>query len=160
MSNYGSMTPVDFGLNYSGGPSRTGFNFDSLGGTGFQANGSTISTPTLTGGIGGGGGSGTGNWFRDSGFLGSRNTDGTFNQGWGGMALGGAQALGSLYLGMKQYGLAKDTLAANKAQFERNFDAQRRTTNASLEDRQRARVASNAGAYQSVGDYMDQNRVR
>jgi hypothetical protein len=63
-------------------------------------------------------------------------------------------------MGMKQYGLAKDTLAANKAQFERNFDAQRTTTNASLEDRQRARVASNAGAYQSVGDYMDQNRVR
>jgi outer membrane murein-binding lipoprotein Lpp len=63
-------------------------------------------------------------------------------------------------MGMKQYGLAKDTLAANKAQFERNFEAQRRTTNAALEDRQRARVASNPGAYQSVGDYMDQNQVR
>lgn len=81
-------------------------------------------------------------------------------QGVLGPALAGAQALGSLYLGMKQYGLAKDTLAANKAQFERNFDAQRRTTNAALEDRQRARVASNPGAYQSVGDYMNQNEVR
>jgi hypothetical protein len=103
---------------------------------------------------------GTGNWFRDSGFLSSRNTDGTMSQGWGGLALGGAQALGSLYMGMKQYGLAKDTLAANKAQFERNFEAQRRTTNTALEDRQRARVAANPGAYQSVGDYMNQNEVR
>ena len=81
-------------------------------------------------------------------------------QGVLGPVMAGAQALGSLYMGMKQYGLAKDTLAANKAQFERNFDAQRRTTNAALEDRQRARVASNPGAYQSVGDYMNQNEVR
>jgi hypothetical protein len=162
MSTYGAMPQTDFGLDYSGGPSGTGFNFGSMGGTGFQANGATIATPNLTGGVGGMGGGGTGgsNWFRDSGFLSQRNADGTMSQGWGGLALGGAQALGSLYMGMKQYGLAKDTLAANKAQFERNFDAQRTTTNASLEDRQRARVASNAGAYQSVGDYMDQNRVR
>lgn len=103
---------------------------------------------------------GAGNWFRDSGFLGSKGADGTFTQGWGGMALGAAQGIGNLYLGMKQYGLAKETLANNKAQFERNFDAQKTTTNASLEDRQRARVASNAGAYQSVGDYMNQNGVR
>lgn len=81
-------------------------------------------------------------------------------QGVLGPALQGIGALGSLYMGMKQYGLAKDTLAANKAQFERNFDAQRQTTNAALEDRQRARVASNPGAYQSVGDYMNQNGVR
>jgi hypothetical protein len=165
MSTYGAMPQTNFGLDYSGGPSGTGFNFGSMGGTGFPANGATIATPGLTGGIGNGtqpGGmfSGIGQWMRDSGFLGSRDANGVQTQGWGGLALGGAQALGSLYMGMKQYGLAKDTLAANKAQFERNFDAQRTTTNASLEDRQRARVASNAGAYQSVGDYMDQNRVR
>lgn len=104
---------------------------------------------------------GTGNWFRDSGFLSQMDPKtGVQTQGWGGLALGGAQALGGLYLGMKQYNLAKDTLANNKAQFERNFAAQKATTNASLEDRQRARVASNAGAYQSVGDYMNQNGVR
>lgn len=104
-----------------------------------------------------GGGS---NWFRDSGFLSQKNADGTMSQGWGGLALSGAQALGSLYMGMKQYNLAKDTLAANKAQFERNFEAQKATTNAALEDRQRARVASNPTAYQSVGEYMNQNGVR
>ena len=100
------------------------------------------------------------NWFKDSGFLGGKDANGMQTQGWGGLALGGAQALGSLYMGMQQYNLAKDTLANNKAQFERNFAAQKTTTNASLEDRQRARVASNPGAYQSVGDYMNQNGVR
>ena len=113
--------------------------------------------PALTNVTPPGGGS---NWFRDSGFLSQKNADGTMSQGWGGLALGGAQALGSLYMGMKQYGLAKETLANNKAQFERNFAAQKATTNASLEDRQRARVASNPDAYQSVGDYMNQNGVR
>ena len=120
-------------------------------------------TPTnfeISQGWGGTAPAGGSNWFRDSGFLSSRNTDGTMSQGWGGLALGGAQALGSLYMGMKQYGLAKETLANNKAQFERNFAAQRQTTNSALEDRQRARVASNPGAYQSVGDYMNQNEVR
>lgn len=98
--------------------------------------------------------------MRDWGVLGSTDKNGIQQQGWGGLALGAAQGLGSLYLGMQQYQLAKDTLANNKAQFERNFAAQRTTTNANLEDRQRARVASNAGAYQSVGDYMAQNGVR
>ena len=94
-------------------------------------------------------------WMRESGFLGDRN-----NQGWGGLALGAAQGAAGMLLGLQQYNLAKETLANNKAQFERNFAAQRTTLNANMEDRQRARVASNAGAYQSVGDYMAQNGVR
>lgn len=97
--------------------------------------------------------------MRDWGVLGSTDKNGIQQQGWGGLALGAAQGMGSLYMGMKQYQLAKDTLANNKAQFERNFAAQQKTTNTALEDRQRARVASNAGAYQSVGDYMNANRV-
>lgn len=85
---------------------------------------------------------------------------GTTDQpGWGGMALGAAQGLGSAYMGMQQLALAKQTLAANQRQFDMNYAAQRQTTNTALEDRQRARVASNAGAYQSVGDYMNANRV-
>jgi len=82
------------------------------------------------------------------------------NQGWGGMAMGGAQGLANLFMGMKQYGLAKKTLAQNKEQFERNYAAQRTLTNSQLEDRQRARVAANSGAYESVGSYMDRNGVR
>ena len=145
MSTYGAMPPVDYGLDYTGG----------FSGTGLNATNASFPALNLTGS-----GAGGSNWFKDSGFLGQKSADGTMTQGWGGMALGGAQALGSLYMGMKQYNLAKDTLAANKAQFERNFEAQKTTTNASLEDRQRARVAANPGAYQSVGDYMNQNGVR
>ena len=92
--------------------------------------------------------------------LGGKNADGSVDMGWGGMALGAAQGLGNAYMAMKQYGLAKDSLAENKRQFQLNYDAQKSTTNSALEDRQRARVASNAGAYQSVGDYMDKNGIR
>jgi hypothetical protein len=80
--------------------------------------------------------------------------------GWGGMALGAASGIGNLYMGMQQYGLAKASLAQNKQQFDTNFAAQKGLTNANLEDRQRARVASNSGAYQSVGDYMSKNEVK
>lgn len=86
------------------------------------------------------------------------NGDGKLkDMGWGGTALQLGQALFSGYLGMKQYGLMKDQLAEGKRQFAMNFDAQRRTTNASLADRQAARLAAdptNANGYQSVGDYM------
>jgi hypothetical protein len=64
------------------------------------------------------------------------------------------------WMGMKNYGLAKKQFAENKNQYALNYDAQRTTTNAQLEDRQRARVASNAGAYQSVGEYMGQNGIK
>ena len=80
-------------------------------------------------------------------------------QGWGGTALGVANSAMNAWMGLKQYGLAKSQLAEGKRQFGLNYDAQRRTTNAQLEDRQRARVTSNAGAYQSVGDYMSKNGI-
>lgn len=80
--------------------------------------------------------------------------------GWGNLALNAAGGLASTFLGMKQYGLAKQTLAENKRQFQLNYDAQKQTTNTRLEDRQRARVASNANAYQSVGDYMAVNGIK
>jgi len=80
--------------------------------------------------------------------------------GWGGMALGAASGLASTYLGLQQYGLAKDTLANNKQQFQMQYDAQKRMTNSNLEDRQRARVASNSGAYQSPSDYMSKYGVK
>lgn len=94
-------------------------------------------------------------------FLGSTGANGMKSQGWGGMALGAAQGIGNAWMGMKQYGLAKDQLAQSKKQFELNFGAQQKTTNAALEDRQTARVAAagGPGAYQSVGDYMKKNGV-
>lgn len=81
--------------------------------------------------------------------------------GYGGLALGAMGGLASTFLGMKQYGLAKDTLAQNKMQFQKNYDSQKTLTNANLEDRQRARVASSSiGAYESVDSYMNKNRIK
>lgn len=93
-------------------------------------------------------------------FLDKRGADGSMTQGWGGMALSAATGLANAYMGMKQLGIAKDTLKFNKQKHAQNYDAQKRTTNASLEDRQRGRVASNPGAYESVGSYMDKNGIR
>ncbi|WP_225784512.1 hypothetical protein [Xenophilus sp. Marseille-Q4582] len=73
--------------------------------------------------------------------------------------LGIAQGIGNLYLGMKQYGLQKDIFENNKQQYAQNYAAQRTLTNARLEDRQRARVAANPDAYESVGSYMARNRI-
>lgn len=84
----------------------------------------------------------------------------TEKPGIGGMALGGLQAAGGAFLGMKQYSLAKKALEEGKRQFNLNYDAQKSTTNAQLEDRQRARVASNGSAYQSVGDYMNRYGIK
>lgn len=92
--------------------------------------------------------------------LGYTNANGAQQAGWGGLALGAAQGIGNAWLGMKQYGLAQDMFKENKRQYNQNYAAQRQSTNTRLEDRQRARVASNPGAYQSVGDYMNQNRIK
>ena len=80
-------------------------------------------------------------------------------QGWGNTAMGVAGGLFNAWQGMKQYGLAKETLETNKQQFAQQFGAQQKMTNSRMEDRQAARVASNPGAYQSVGDYMKKNGV-
>lgn len=94
------------------------------------------------------------------GFLDSTDAAGIKTQGWGGLALGAISGLGNAYMGMQQLNLAKETLANNKRQFDMNYGAQRTTTNARLEDRQRARVNGSApGTYESVGAYMNKNRV-
>ena len=104
-------------------------------------------------------GAGGSNWFSNlpdwmQGAIGTKD-----QPGWGGMAIGAASGLMNAYMGMQQLGLAKESLAFSKDSFNRQFNNQAKLTNASLEDRQAARVASNAGAYQSVGDYMNKNRV-
>lgn len=99
-------------------------------------------------------------WNNLFGALGSTNNKtGIRSDGWGGLALGLGQAGVNAFMGMKQYGAATEALDENKRQFQMNFDNQRKLVNSQLEDRQRARVASNAGAYQSVGDYMKKNGV-
>ena len=79
--------------------------------------------------------------------------------GTGQLALNTFTGLANAYLGMKEYGLAKDIFKQNKKEFALNYDANRRLTNARLRDRQAARVASNPGAYQPLSEYMDQNGI-
>lgn len=96
-------------------------------------------------------------WLKDTGVTGTKE-----DPGWGGMAMGAASGIASAYMGLQQYGLARDTLNQHKAEYAANYDAQRRTTNANLEDRQAGRIAA-AGPnsrYQSVGDYMSKNGIK
>ena len=94
-------------------------------------------------------------WFSKDAILGKNG-----QQGWGNLALGALQGIGGVYMGMKQYGLAKDALAQSQAQFDKNYNAQRQSTNTQLEDRQRARVAATDGRAESVDSYMDRNRIK
>lgn len=98
-------------------------------------------------------------FFSWNGFAGGKNADGTSTNGWGGAALGLIQGLASFGQARNQLNLVKDQLQFSKDAFNKNYAAQAKMTNASLMDRQRARVASNPGAYQSVGDYMAQNGI-
>ena len=91
--------------------------------------------------------------------IGYKTPEGTTINGFGGLALGAASGLGNLWMGMKNYGLAKDQLAFQEDAYAKNYAAQKQTTNASLEDRQRARVAANPAAYASVSDYMAKNGI-
>lgn len=157
----GYMTPVIDPI----APANYGFsnltNSPMLSLQGNVANANSLYTPNLGGNNNTPASGGMLDWLRTNGVIGQRDQKtGQMSDSWGGLALGAAQGIGSLYLGMQQYNLAKDALANSKFNAERNFQAQKSTTNAQLEDRQRARVASNSGAYQSVGDYMNQNGVR
>lgn len=145
-----------------GQPGTPQFNFPELGspsvppsgGDWMQGFAPKTGTPSfMQSGFAPGSPAGGGNWW--DGVVGTKD-----QPGWGGMALGGASTLASAFMGMQQYGLAKQQLAENKRQFDTNFGAQKTLTNSNLEDRQRARVASNPGAYQSVGTYMTANGVK
>lgn len=73
--------------------------------------------------------------------------------------LGTLQGAGNLFMGMQQYGLAKEALAMNKERFERNWNAQKQTTNLALRDRQEARFASNSSFYEKPDEYMSKYGV-
>lgn len=67
--------------------------------------------------------------------------------------------LASAYLGMKQYGLAKDSFRQNRKEFGYNYDAQRQLTNARMRGQAAARYSSNPGHYQTPTEYMAQNEI-
>ena len=116
---------------------------DSLG-TGFTNSANTFNNTSLTGS----GGSGS---FLDSILGGSGDMSGLQM---GQLGLGGVTSLLNGYLGFQNLSLAKKQYQSQLDQFNKQWDANKKLTNASLADRQAARVASNPNAYQSVDDYM------
>ena len=93
------------------------------------------------------------------GMLGRLGPNG-FQQGWGMPALNAASGITNAYMGIKQFGLAKDSLKENKRQFDINYGSQKKLVNAQLEDRQNARVQSGNGGYESVSAYMQKNGIK
>ena len=80
--------------------------------------------------------------------------------GWGNLALSGVSAGLQGFMGMKQLGLAKDQLDLQKQSFNKNYGAQKQTTNTQLRDRQRRRYAEQPDSYVSPDEYMKQNGIK
>ena len=74
--------------------------------------------------------------------------------GWGGLALGAAQGLGNMWMGYKGLQNAQNTLKENRRQFDLNWGAQAKTTNAQLAGQHSARLAAGGVNYSSLNDYM------
>lgn len=99
-------------------------------------------------------------FFGKNSVLGGVDEKGVKSMGWAPAALGIGQAIFSGLQGQKTQKLAQSQFKEGQRQFDLNYNAQRDTINTNLEDRQRARVASNPGAYQSVSEYLDKNRIK
>lgn len=72
--------------------------------------------------------------------------------------IGGANALFGGWMGLQQLDLAKDSLSFQKDAFWKNYNAQRKTLNADLEDRQRRRASANPNV-ESAESYMKRNGI-
>lgn len=73
---------------------------------------------------------------------------------YGQLGLGAANGLLSGYLGLNNLSLAKKQASQAQNNWNKQWDANVKTTNAALGDRQAARVASNPNGYESVDSYM------
>lgn len=101
----------------------------------------------------------SGLFSRQSLFGGTDPSTGISTGGWAPVALGAGQAIFGALQGNKAMKLAQKQFDEGKRQFDLNFNAQRQSINTQLEDRQRARNASNSTAYENTEDYMKKNRV-
>lgn len=72
----------------------------------------------------------------------------------GQLGLGLGNSLLGGYLGFQNLGQAKKQAKQAQSNWNKQWDANVKTTNAALEDRQRARTASNPNAYESLDSYM------
>lgn len=72
----------------------------------------------------------------------------------GQLGIGLGNGLLNGYLGFQNLGLAKSQAKQAQQNWDKQWSANVKNTNAALEDRQRARIASNPNAYESVDSYM------
>lgn len=155
-----NFLPFDFDLSsIFGGTTGANVGGGNAGLVNFPGFGGTSGAGAAVGGVSGGGGL-LGNLFSRQSMFGGTNPDtGISTGGWAPVALGAGQAIFGALQGNKAMGLAEDQFKESKRQFNLNFDAQRKNVNTQLEDRQRARNASNSTAYENTDDYMRKNRV-
>lgn len=78
----------------------------------------------------------------------------------GQLGLGLGNGLLSGYLGFQNLGLAKKQADQAQNNWNKQWSANVKNTNAALEDRQKARVASNPNAYESVDSYMKKYGIK
>lgn len=115
--------------------------------TGFSNSANSFNNTTL------GSASGSGSWL--DGLLGGSGGGEMSGLQMGQLGLGGLSSLANAYLGFQNMSLANKQYQSQLDQFNKQWSANRKLTNASLSDRQAARVASNPNAYQSVDSYME-----
>lgn len=92
--------------------------------------------------------------------FGGKLADGSTINGMAPVGLGLANSLFSGWMGMKNYGLAKDQLKFTKEAFNKNFGAQANLINAQLSDRARKRAYTDPGRAMSEDEYMTKYGVK
>ena len=99
-------------------------------------------------GVGGASFGGWSDWSKL--LLGGKDPSGMQTNSLLGAGMGILQGLGNAYMGMQQYGLARDQLQFSKDAFNKNYGAQKITTNNQIRSRNFARNAANPGMYQNM----------
>lgn len=148
-SNWGTPQMNLTGSELIGTPGMSGINLSSLGST--PLGGTPAVDPSIWSQIG--------DWAKNSGLTGSTDAKGIKTDGWGGLALSAGSALLNGYLGMQQYGLAKDSFNFQKSMALKNYENQKNLTNAALNDRQTRRNIERPDSM-AAADYMAQYGVR
>lgn len=156
LGNLGSGSSAPFATPNASGAQNIASLFSGTGAT--PNNGAASGGFQSLAGLFGGNSQGGGLFSRNS-IFGGTDSKGLTTSGWAPVALGLGQAIFGGIQGNKAQKLAESQFKEGKRQFDLNYGAQRQSINTNLEDRQRARVASNPGAYQSVSDYMNKNRI-
>jgi hypothetical protein len=108
----------------------------------------------------GGGSNPAGDFTMMQKMFGGAQADGTATNGMVMPALNTLTGVAGLWMGKQQLDLAQKSLRENRRQFGLNFNSQAKNYNSRIEDRQRARNASNStGVYESTDSYLQKNKI-